>query len=77
MAVFRSGVQKLIRYGNSTCVSVPRPLLKELGLKIGDHIAMRRAGGSIVIVPIEQQIRARFKEDEIAASTVSAGPLFP
>ncbi len=49
-------------------VALPRTLMAEMNWRGGDHIALRRAGNTIVVVSIEDEIRKRFAADEVAAS---------
>ena len=56
---------KLLKWGNSDAVRIPKPILKELNLKTGDSLYLSREGNKIVITKLSKQYRSleeRFKE---------------
>jgi antitoxin component of MazEF toxin-antitoxin module len=77
MRAFRSCVQKITRNGNSNTVVLAPGLMRELDLHAGDHVAVRRVGNGILLVPIEAAIRGRVAEDQTAAAAPVEGTLVP
>jgi antitoxin MazE len=55
----RTAVRKL---GNSSGVIIPKSLLAELGVAIGDVVDMSSEQGRIVLVPVKRQARAGWAE---------------
>ena len=51
----RAAVRKL---GNSSGVIIPKPLLEEAGVAVGDAVDMTFEEGRIVLVPVQRRPRA-------------------
>ena len=41
--------QTVFKAGNSNVVSIPKPLLKETGIKVGDKVILERVGSGFVV----------------------------
>jgi len=55
----RASIRKM---GNSSGVIIPKPILKEIGVKAGDQIEMVVERGKLVLAPIESHPRAGWAE---------------
>ena len=55
----RAAVRKL---GNSSGVIIPKSLLGELGVAVGDPVEMTLEAGRIVLIPIKRRARAGWAE---------------
>jgi antitoxin MazE len=55
----RAAVRKL---GNSSAIIIPRSLLRDLGMAVGDPVEMTLEAGRIVLVPIKRSVRADWAE---------------
>jgi antitoxin MazE len=55
----RAAVRKL---GNSSGVIIPKSLLAEIGVTVGDAVDMRLEEGRIVLVPVKRRRRAGWEE---------------
>jgi antitoxin MazE len=55
----RAAVRKL---GNSSGVIIPKSLLAEAGVAVGDAVDMTLEQGRIVLIPVERRARARWAE---------------
>lgn len=62
----------LRKIGNSTGVTLPKPLLREAGLKIGMKVDLVAEDGGIMMRPVDQHPRAGWAE---AAVLIGAEPL--
>ena len=51
------------RMGNSAGVIIPKPLLAEIGVKVGDVVELQAEGGRIVIVPVRGHPRETWADD--------------
>jgi len=57
----RSAVRKM---GNSSGVIIPKPLLAEIGARVGDDVELTVEDGRLVIVPIrEEHSRSGWADD--------------
>jgi antitoxin MazE len=57
--IMRAAVRKL---GNSSGVIIPKSLLAEAGVAVGDAVDMTLEQGRIVLIPVERHARARWAE---------------
>jgi antitoxin ChpS len=48
----------LKRMGNSTALVIPPPVLKDLGIGVGQHMTLDTAGGKIVLTPKRKYVLA-------------------
>jgi antitoxin MazE len=55
----RAAVRKL---GNSSGVIIPKSLLSEIGVGVGDTVDMTLEAGRIVLIPIKRRARAGWTE---------------
>jgi antitoxin MazE len=55
----RASVRKM---GNSSGVIIPKPILKELGVKAGDQVEMILDGGKVVLAPLTRHPREGWAE---------------
>ena len=55
----RAAVRKL---GNSSGVIIPKSLLRDLGVEVGDPVEMTLEAGRIVLIPIKRRARAGWAE---------------
>jgi antitoxin MazE len=55
----RAAVRKL---GNSSGVIIPKSLLRDLGVAVGDPVEMTLEAGRIVLIPIRRRARAGWAE---------------
>jgi antitoxin MazE len=55
----RAAVRKL---GNSSGVIIPKSLLAEAGVTVGDAVEMTLEEGRIVLAPVERRVRAGWAE---------------
>ena len=55
----RAAVRKL---GNSSGVIIPKSLLRDLGMAVGDPVEMISEAGRIVLIPIKRRARAGWAE---------------
>ncbi len=55
----RAAVRKL---GNSSGVIIPKSLLSEIGVGVGDTVDMTLEAGRIVLIPVKQRARAGWTE---------------
>jgi antitoxin component of MazEF toxin-antitoxin module len=64
-------VNKILRVGDSSAVTIPKKVLKEMGLSIGDqvNITFHPKNNEIVIQPLKLQ--ANLVSDRIARLTAS------
>lgn len=49
---------KILKWGNSDAVRLPKVLLKELKLQTGDSICITREGNKIVLTKIKKQYKS-------------------
>ena len=56
----RASVRKM---GNSSGIIIPKPILRELGVKAGDEVEMTLDAGKVTLAPIAQHPRAGWAED--------------
>ena len=56
----RSAVRKM---GNSSGITIPKPMLAEIGMKAGDDVDLRIEGGRLVIAALKPRPRAGWAED--------------
>ena len=68
----RAPVRKL---GNSCGVLIPRPLLSEAGLGVGDSVDMTFEHGRIVLIPIKRRSRTGWAEASKALVAADEPPL--
>ena len=54
-----AAVRKL---GNSSGVIIPKSLLDEIGIAVGDRLDMTLEGGRIVLIPVKQRARSGWAE---------------
>lgn len=45
-------VKTITRHGNGSAIALDRPMLEQLGLKIGDQVQLTCSSGSVVITPV-------------------------
>jgi antitoxin MazE len=57
------------RMGNSHGVLIPKPLLAELGLQVGDPVEMKVKKGRLVVAPCKKKLREGWAE---AGKTLAA-----
>ena len=50
------------RMGNSAGIILPKPVLAELGVTVGDDVALSMEKGRVVLVPAERHPRAGWAE---------------
>jgi antitoxin MazE len=55
----RAAVRKL---GNSSGVIIPKSLLSEIGVGVGDTVDMTLEAGRIVLIPVKRRARAGWTE---------------
>ena len=55
----RAAVRKL---GNSSGIIIPKSLLDEVGVKIGDAVEMSLEEGRIVLAPVQRRARAGWED---------------
>lgn len=53
----------LRRFGNSAGIIIPKPLLSEIGAKVGDDVDLRVEDGRIVVERVDKPTRAGWAED--------------
>jgi antitoxin MazE len=58
------------RMGNSAGIILPKPVLAELGVTVGDDVALSMEKGRVVLVPAQRHPRAGWAE---AAQKAAAG----
>ncbi len=63
------------KMGNSQGVLIPKPLLKEMGIKTGDNVDMSVERGKLVIVPRKRKLREGWAEDSKAIAAAGDGGL--
>jgi antitoxin MazE len=56
----RSAVRRM---GNSSGVIIPKPLLQQIGAKVGDDLEMSVEGGRLVVTPVSAHPRAAWADD--------------
>ncbi|GGD40943.1 AbrB/MazE/SpoVT family DNA-binding domain-containing protein [Aureimonas glaciei] len=59
------------KFGNSTGIIIPKPLLSAFGANAGDHVSLTMEAGRIVIERLDADPRAGWAED--AARLAEAG----
>jgi antitoxin MazE len=59
----RASVRKI---GNSSGIIIPKPILRELGVKAGDEVEMTLAAGKVTLAPIAPHPRTGWAEDALA-----------
>lgn len=72
---FRRYIGTVSKHGNSLMVAIPTPLLHALALQRGDHVALIQTGKSLLVMPIEDAIRARYLEDGGAVRVAESDPV--
>lgn len=55
----RTAIRKM---GNSSGVIIPKPLLTEIGAKVGDSVDMAVEGGRVIIAPVKKRAREGWAE---------------
>ena len=71
----RAAVRKL---GNSSGVIIPKSLLRDLGVEVGDPVEMTLEGGRIVLIPIKRRARADWAEaSQRIADAGDDSPVWP
>jgi antitoxin MazE len=71
----RTAVRKL---GNSSGVIIPKSLLAEIGMTVGDPIDMTLEEGRIVLIPVKRRPRAGWAEvSQKIAQTSDDAPSWP
>ena len=55
----RAPVRKL---GNSSGIIIPKPILSQIGVEVGDDLDLSLDDGRIVLAPVKQHPRARWAE---------------
>jgi antitoxin MazE len=68
----RASVRKL---GNSSGVIIPKSLLRDLGVTVGDRVEMALEAGRIVLVPIRRRARAGWSEASQSIAEARDDPL--
>lgn len=59
----KSAIRKM---GNSHAVIIPKPVLAEIGAKVGDEVDMKVEKGRVIIAPVKNHPRAGWAEDSKA-----------
>lgn len=63
---------KLVQYGNSQAVCITKPLMKRLGLELGDAVEVTLADDGLLIRPKAKPVRGRYKLSELLKGDVRA-----
>jgi antitoxin MazE len=63
--------------GNSSGVIIPKPLLREIGAKVGDQVELVVEGGKLVLAPVKAHPRAGWAEDSKALAEAGEGLAWP
>ncbi|MBL4791241.1 MAG: hypothetical protein JKY60_20075 [Kordiimonadaceae bacterium] len=61
------------QFGNSKGVLLPSPIIKKLGLKVGDNLTIKERNGAILIQ--RAQKKPRYELDELLAKCDESVPL--
>lgn len=58
---------KVFRAGNSEVMTIPRSILQEIGVKVGQEVAVERVPEtkSFIVTPVEEKIKKTPAKDEL------------
>jgi antitoxin MazE len=63
--------------GNSSGVIIPKPILKQIGVKAGDAVEMTVEAGAVVLAPIKRKPREGWAESAKALAESGEEPAWP
>ncbi|NLV43029.1 MAG: AbrB/MazE/SpoVT family DNA-binding domain-containing protein [Candidatus Hydrogenedentes bacterium] len=65
-------VTKILKWGNSQGLRIPRDVIEAAHLKLGDEVELKVEDGAILVIPA-RRVRGRLKLEELVARIPKSG----